>query len=161
MDNNARDPKQHNDYYLYAHKENDDIVYIGFGRLGRAWDARDRKKNKPHQDWMVSKIPFLDVEILDWDLSYDMADALETTLIQEHIPKFNVHKSPNYRGNNHHSSNLKGSKHGRSILDEDDIHFIKYTLVPQGVLQKNIAELFDLHTSTVSQIIREKTWRHV
>lgn len=76
------------DHYVYKHMEGKEIVYIGCGRLERAWKS-DRNVDNGHRDWMRSKFPFLDVVIVAHGLSKKDACAVERKLIHKHAPRFN------------------------------------------------------------------------
>lgn len=47
-----------NKYYVYVHRDLDDnIVYVGKGTGGRAWDVtRCRGQHKEHQEWMQKQM---------------------------------------------------------------------------------------------------------
>ena len=86
-------------YYVYCHYDSNtnEIVYIGKGSGGRAWDARPttRGNNGGHNDhcgWICEKIlsdePFVQI-IASRILSSD-ALALERALKDKIKPKFNT-----------------------------------------------------------------------
>lgn len=54
----------------------------------------------------------------------------------------------------------KGSAHGMAKLSEKLVKAIK-KLVDMGISQKQIADLYEVSTSTISGIITGKTWTHV
>ena len=46
-------------------------------------------------------------------------------------------------------------------LRKEEVHFIKYTLIPLGCRDKNIAEGFKVSINRPYCIRKEKQWRHV
>jgi len=56
---------------------------------------------------------------------------------------------------------VKGSKHGMSILDENEVKEIKSMLRKGKMKHREIAEIFNVNRSTITDIRREKTWKHV
>lgn len=53
----------------------------------------------------------------------------------------------------------RGSNRGNAKITEDDVQEIRH--LNNLLTQKKIAELFNIDPSTVSDIVRRKTWRHV
>ena len=76
-----------NIYYVYQHKENGSVVYIGKGKYDRAWSCR--RSNPEHALWLESQYPDLDVAIVEKGLSEKEALYLEKKMIQELQPRFN------------------------------------------------------------------------
>jgi predicted XRE-type DNA-binding protein len=56
---------------------------------------------------------------------------------------------------------LKGSEIGNSKLKESDVITIKNMLKKGDVLQKNIAEMFNITPTTVSDIKKGRSWSHI
>lgn len=54
----------------------------------------------------------------------------------------------------------KGSKCGKSVLTEKEVKIIK-TMLTYSVPGKDIANVFNIGESTVVQIKKKETWRHV
>ena len=54
-----------------------------------------------------------------------------------------------------------GSKNPRAILNEDDVHFIKYTLLPFRMKDKEIAQHFGVKDYVISFIRKNKNWSHI
>ena len=100
--------------YLYAHWDNDELVYLGIGQNERGWSPCGREMNPKHQEWMRSQLPHLNVEII---AEGDVA-MLESILISALRPKYNLKYSKpviingkqyhNYR----HAAKLTGMKPG-------------------------------------------------
>lgn len=55
---------------------------------------------------------------------------------------------------------MQGEKHGNSKLTDKLICLIKY-MVGQGYTQRKVAEIINVHSSTISNITTGKTWSHV
>ena len=81
-------------YYVYCHKDGDEIVYIGKGRGNRAWS--EARTNDDHTEWATNcihdSIPF--VHMMSTRLTSDDAFALEKELIKEIKPKWNIEHLP-------------------------------------------------------------------
>jgi hypothetical protein len=78
-------------FYVYAHMDEDEIVYIGLGRNDRAWVTGCRR-NQEHKDFMNERYAEGDssfVVLLEQKLSEDDAKSLEKRLIQKEQPKYN------------------------------------------------------------------------
>lgn len=58
------------------------------------------------------------------------------------------------------AKNMKGSQCGTASLSEDDVIKIKQ-YIEQGCMLKDIASMFNVHPSTVSDIKRGKSWSHI
>lgn len=54
-----------------------------------------------------------------------------------------------------------GSSNPKAILDEDDVHFIKYTLFPANLSNTDIAQLFGVKHYVISFIRIGKNWKHI
>lgn len=78
--------------YTYAHVDGNDIVYVGKGSGGRAWEIDGRQKE--HAEWMINQIELNKrqsmVDIIDDNLSSQDAFNREFDLIQEYKPIFNI-----------------------------------------------------------------------
>ena len=58
------------------------------------------------------------------------------------------------------TARLQGEKNGQSKLKEEDIYIIK-ELRSSGMLQKEIAAVFDVSNQLISDILRGKYWAHI
>jgi hypothetical protein len=77
-----------NKYYVYQHRDdNENVVYVGKGSTGRAWDTKGRDED--HINWMCQQLPFLNVFIVQSDMLEREAFWLENDLIKQLKPKFN------------------------------------------------------------------------
>lgn len=56
--------------------------------------------------------------------------------------------------------NCKGSEIGTSVLHENDVLLIK-TLPVLGFTQREIADAWNVHFSTISKIFTQKSWYHL
>jgi predicted GIY-YIG superfamily endonuclease len=56
---------------------------------------------------------------------------------------------------------VKGSKNPRAILNEENVIEIKYSLIPLGKTNKEIAELFNVKPYVISFIRSGKNWSHI
>ena len=78
-----------NKYYVYGHLETEtgQVVYIGKGCAGRAWNTNMRSEE--HISWMESHDLWQCVFSYATGLSNEEAYELESDLIKEHSPVFN------------------------------------------------------------------------
>lgn len=58
-----------------------------------------------------------------------------------------------------HGTHNRGSRHPLSKLSEEDVLDIRSMLESDGLLQKEIAELYDVCPSTIGSIKRNENWR--
>ena len=78
-------------FYVYLHKEGEEVVYVGKGKGDRAWSFG--RGSKQHIEWMVDKA----IEGTQWvtlhsyGLEENDALSLESSLIKEYQPRFNIH----------------------------------------------------------------------
>ena len=78
------------DFYVYFHMDGDEIVYVGKGSRGRAWDCQTGKnRSAAHSEFMLDRLPFLDIKFPSHGITEDEADSLEKLMIGKHQPKFN------------------------------------------------------------------------
>jgi len=72
-------------------------------------------------------------------------------------------QSGNMQDKNRHGtmSNQKGSKNNNSELNELRVRVIKRLLEDGYLTQREIAKIFDVHFSTISEISRNKNWKHI
>lgn len=79
--------------YVYLHKDDGVIVYVGSGTGGRAWSCKGTDRRNPdHKEWIENCI--LDgidfVQIVGTRMSESDARELEKRLITAHQPRFNI-----------------------------------------------------------------------
>ena len=133
-------------YYVYKHVDNGEVVYVGMGKIGRAWSYS--KRQPKHKQWMKDCDIFTAVQPIETNLTEKEATVLERTLIHEIKPKFNI--------------GLKGGAHGNNAkLDIDEVLAIKTLLYPSGLTQKEIANMFETSQGYISNIITGRIWGHV
>ena len=82
-------------FYVYTHvNRNGEVVYVGKGSKGRAWDSRPTTRdNVKHCEWMDREIlderPF--VKFVASNLLSSQALAIEKTLRDQLKPFFNIY----------------------------------------------------------------------
>ena len=141
-------------YYVYKHIDpiTNEVVYIGKGCNGRAWDVtRCRNTHKEHQDWMLSLsnmgfIPIDWVIIIHKNLEEGQALELEKQLIHLGCPIFNRQS-----GEKQHQAKLTNIK----AIEIYDLTKTK------GLAHKDIAELYGVSRTCVSMISSVKQWKAV
>ena len=76
-------------YYVYGHYDQDELVYIGYGKGGRA--VKSEGRSEEHKIWMeeaiVNKVDFYN--FFEKEMNRASARRLEKRLIKAHLPKFN------------------------------------------------------------------------
>lgn len=149
-----------NRFYVYGHYDGDELVYIGMGQKGRAFDCRSdsSRQNNVHTNFMIEKLTDGDVSFVKFfetHLSKVEADSLEKKLIRQYDPKFNLaHTS---RKTVH-----KGEDNKKSVLSEDDAFLLKYFFLPATyTFRKTLANIFNVNGCTVNDIQFNRTWRHI
>lgn len=146
-----------NNFYVYTHHDPrgkfDEVVYVGKGKHGRAWDVtRCRSQHKEHQDWMIKLceqgyVPNEWVTIVEQGLTEDEAFAMETNILHTGgCPIFNRQS-----GEKQHQAKLTNAQ-ARCI----------YVLCELGEkTHKEIAEEYKVSRSTISMIASGKQWRAI
>ena len=140
-------------YYIYIHSDphTKEIVYIGKGCNGRAWDVtRSRTANKDHQNWRVrlielGNIPTDWVTIIHRNLSEKEAFKIECTWMHENgRPKFNK---------------TGGEKNHQSKISDDQAREIYKLTKISDLYHKDIAKQYGISRSAVSMIATKKQWK--
>ena len=54
-----------------------------------------------------------------------------------------------------------GSKNGKALLNEAQVKYIKFNLIPEGVKNRVIADMYNVQIYVIQQIKNGKTWKHV
>tara|TARA_R110000796_G_C14256275_1_gene399307 strand:+ start:13 stop:513 length:501 start_codon:yes stop_codon:yes gene_type:complete len=78
-------------HYVYKHTENNEIIYIGSGTHGRAWESR--KRNKDHMNWMNHNMIYNNasgIEIIKVFNKLENCLNYEESLIRKNNPKYNL-----------------------------------------------------------------------
>ena len=65
-----------------------------------------------------------------------------------------------HRANIAEGNRAKGSKHGRAKLTEKDVRFIIYAVRTKEVSQRELAKIFRVGETNISDIIKKKNWKH-
>lgn len=142
-------------FYVYQHvdPQTRDIVYVGKGKHGRAWDVtRCRNQHKEHQDWMkelckFGYVPCDWVVIIEQGLSEEEAFLLEKEWLHSNgCPIYNRQS-----GEKQHQAKLTNTQ-AREI----------YTACELGEkTHKALAEEYGVSRSTISMIASGKQWRAI
>jgi hypothetical protein len=141
-------------YYVYIHVDpiTQEIVYIGKGVGGRAWDVtRARGEHKEHQQWMKDLmengfIPSDWVRIERRQLTEKEALKFETELRHSiGITKFN---------------RQSGERQHRSKMTNEQA-LKAFELVKEGKTHKEIAEMYGVSRTAISMLLTGKQWRAV
>jgi len=125
-------------YYVYVYKEGADVVYVGMGQKGRAWNCKqmggDTEERQVWKEEQIAKgkLPCDWVTIVERGLSKAEAKELEEFMIEEIKPKLNKHHNPNY-------------DHSRTPLDLNKIKELRKA----GLSYANIALKLGTSTMTV------------
>ena len=145
-----------NNYYVYGHYDGDELVYVGKGKNHRAWECGGVKSRiKEHLEWMQSVNLFEVVKPIALNLTEEEALLLEDSLMRELKPKFN-------RKGLYPSIIPIGEDNANAKLTEQDVQDIRYNLLAkQKMLHKDIATLYNISISQVSNISTGKSWSHV
>lgn len=140
-------------YYVYFHidPKTHEVLYVGKGTGGRAWDtSRSRKYNPEHIKWLQNKmkegyIPTDYVVILDKGLTETEAFKKE----KEYLHKNGNTKFNRTTGENNHQAKLTDEEARQIFLmckDKEDTH-------------KKIAEKYGVSRAAVSMIASRKQWK--
>lgn len=88
------------DYYIYSHicSETNEILYIGRGRLSRAYGIT-RRSNKDHQSYLAKHCLNLNkiIKFLNTNLTLKEANKIEKEYIKKYKPKWNKQHNPDYK----------------------------------------------------------------
>lgn len=83
-------------HYVYEHYDpaTEEIVYVGCGSGGRAWNFNKPFRTEDHWNWFQGQVvkghhPGQLVRVISWDLSKSLAHALEQFRIYQVLPRFN------------------------------------------------------------------------
>lgn len=97
-------------FYVYCHKENQTIVYVGKGSEGRAWASNGRKgKHKPFMDSRLNIGDSSFVEFISFNMKEEDAIELEELIIKEAQPIYNRFFTDEWKQSNKERG-LKGAK---------------------------------------------------
>lgn len=141
-------------FYVYLHVDPlySQVVYVGKGVHGRAWDVtRCRGQHTEHQDWMkelceLGYVPSDWVKIIHKGLSEQDALALEKAWLHTNgCPVYNRQS-----GEKQHQSKLTNQQARDAFL-----------LAKAGMLHREIAEEFGVSRSAISMLVAGKQWRAI
>jgi hypothetical protein len=142
-------------YYVYTHVDpvTHEVVYVGKGINGRAWDVtRSRGGNKDHQLWMssLSKNGYLPsdwVRIIYRNLTEKEAFSKEKQFLHEYgVTKFN---------------RQCGEKQHQSKIDNEQAKEVFYLAWINGLSRSSIAKYYGLCPTNVSMIKHKRQWKSV
>jgi hypothetical protein len=125
-------------YYVYVYKEGANVVYVGMGQKGRAWNCGYmRGETEERQKWKEKQIakgnlPGDWVTVVERGLSKSEAKELETFMIKEIKPRLNRLHNTNH-------------DHSRTPLDLKKIKQLR----KDGVSYAKIALKLGVSTMTV------------
>ena len=102
--------KSYEPFYIYAHYDENEIVYIGKGNGGRAWTTSGR--DAPHKHFMEERLndgkaEF--VKILETGLHHNQVVELEELVIKTMQPRYNKFFSEDWKSKNK-TRGLKGAE---------------------------------------------------
>jgi hypothetical protein len=141
-------------YYVYCHIDplTKEIVYVGKGCGGRAWDVtRARGNHVEHQNWMkelcsIGYTPDEWVCIISKGLDDKTARKQETNLLhQTGTTRFNMQS---------------GERQHRSKMTNEQA-ISAFRLRDEGYAHKDIAELYGVSRSAISMLLSGRQWKAV
>jgi hypothetical protein len=148
-----------NIYYVYFHRNpyTEEIVYIGKGCHGRAWDVtRCRNQHKEHQDWMKhlclsGYLPSDWVEIVEKELTEEEANKAEKRYIHNIGPKFNRQGG---------ETNNKAKLTNEQAIEIYELANQKKSN-PKQPLHQELADKYGVSRACISMIAAVKQWKSV
>jgi len=131
-----------NHYYVYAHVNEDEIVYIGKGKYSRAWQSERRSKD--HYEFMINNLPYLHVEILINNILEEEALSIEKYLIKKYQPKFNVYYTDKFGQVQKEKWSKLSLEEKQKICNIGGESTWKEIVTPEGLF-KNVQEAADYY----------------
>ena len=143
-----------NNFYVYLHTDprTQEVVYVGKGKHGRAWDVtRCRTDNKEHQNWMLelSELGFIPT---DW-VSILYKNHTENGALQ--LEKEYLHLHGVLRFNRQSGER----QHQAKMTDAQALE--AYAMVKAGAKQQEVADKFGVSRSAISMLASGKQWKAV
>lgn len=142
-----------NRYYVYLHvcPLTGEVVYVGKGKAGRAWDVtRCRAQFKEHQDWMLDLI---DKNYLPSDWVTILYKGLEET------DAFNKEKEYLYiNGRTKFNRYSVERQHQAKITDAEAVEIYKLAWTTK-LKHKEIADRYGISRSAVCMIKHKRQWK--
>lgn len=134
-------------HYVYSHSDpvSGDLLYIGVGSYGRAWESRRYNRSEEHYRYLEYLIslgytPADWVLILDKQLDKTTAHKKEYELIGKLKPRFNFEMGPR----------------SAKKLTKDELILLQ-TKLNNGESRKAIARYFNIDPHTVQRILSGKS----
>lgn len=141
------------EFYVYLHVDprTNEVVYVGKGKYGRAWDVtRCRSLNKEHQEWMkeLSSYGFVPS---DWVIIYNkgMSEEAAFLLEKEYLHTNGVLKFNRQSGERQHQAKL---------TDEQAIE-IFHLAWDKKESQASIAKRYGVCRTVVPVIKYKRQWK--
>ena len=143
-----------NRWYVYQHKDprTGEIVYVGHGTLGRAWDvSRNRSQHPAHQDWMYEltergHLPSDWTEIIERSLTKDQARQREKFYLQLRTYRYN---------------RQRGEMNYQAKITDEQAREIYLACKNKEGTQQEIATKHGVSRSCVAMIASRQQWRAV
>lgn len=140
-------------YYVYTHHdpETHELMYIGKGSGGRAWDVtRCRNENPGHQKWMIcllenGYIPTDWVSIESKNLTEEQARNRELQLIHSNPSRFNRQSGE--------------KQHQAKLTNKQAIEI--YKRIHSGEKAKALSEEFKVSKAAIYHIKKKNQWKAV
>lgn len=141
-----------NKYYVYLHIDppTKEVVYVGKGVHGRAWDVtRSRTENKEHQDWMLAlcNAGYLPS---DWVVIHlkNLTESVAFTSEREYL---HTYGQPRY-------NRTSGAKNHQSKLTEQQV-IDAILLTSLGMAQQELASQFGVSRPAISMAVSGRQWK--
>lgn len=141
-------------YYVYKHfdPETEELVYIGKGCGGRAWDVtRAKKENREHQDWMQTLCskgftPEDWVEICYKGLTEQQALRKEKELLNSLVTRFN---------------RTTGEKQHQAKMTNDEARWAYLEVALRGRTHREVADTLGVSRSAISMLVSGRQWKAI
>ena len=142
-----------NIYYVYHHVDpiTSEIVYVGKGCHGRAWDVtRCRNTHKEHQDWM-KELCVLGYIPTDW-VKIEHKNLSENEALRLEKEYFHTKGQPIF-------NRQSGEKNHQSKITDEQAREIYLLTKQKTMLHREIADLYGISRTAVSMIASRKQWK--
>jgi hypothetical protein len=142
-----------NKYYVYKHVDpiTSEIVYVGKGCHGRAWDVtRARTENKDHQKWML-ELCDKGYTPDDWVILIHKGLSEKDSFSKE-VEYFHNYGRPKF-------NRTGGEKNHQSKLTDEEARTIFKMTQEKTKTHCEIAKDYGISRSAVSMIATRKQWK--